>query len=55
MTERTFAQYERSVLSGHHLEDGVLRNIHRWLAGKEERAPAVTLHECQRVQWDTKG
>jgi hypothetical protein len=50
MTERAFAQYERSVLSGHHLEDSVLRNIRRRPAGKEGQAPAIALHDCQRVQ-----
>jgi hypothetical protein len=53
MTERAFAQYERSVLSGHNLEDGVLRNIRRQPTGKRGQAPAVALHDCQRVHWET--
>ena len=52
MTERAFAQYERSTLSGPKLEDGLLRNIHRRPAGERGQAPVVALHDCQRVQWE---
>ena len=37
-----------------HLEDGLLRDVHRHPAGQEGRAPVVALHDCQRVQWETQ-
>lgn len=49
MSEEDWAKYERSAVCGCELENGVLRNIRRQPAGKNEQVPAVALHNCRSV------
>jgi hypothetical protein len=49
ISDAAFEQYERSAISGHELEKGTIRSIHRSPAGKGGQLPIVTLENCRHM------
>ncbi len=49
IAEQAFRKHERSAVSGHELEDGTIRGVHRWSGGTESTVPVIALHGCRRM------